>query len=86
MLINYLMFVFLCKLVWLFLSYICENTIFKIRKSTAHAQSGAGGGGGGGLLHPGTSELPLTAEAQLFPRQSEIKPRTRTKYSPRFLT
>lgn len=38
------------------------------------------------LLHPGTFELALTAEAQLFPRQSEIKPRTRTKYSPPYST
>lgn len=38
------------------------------------------------LLHPGTFELALTAEAQLFPRQSEIKPRTRTKYSPSYST
>lgn len=38
------------------------------------------------LLHPGTFELALTAEAQLFPRQSEIKARTRTRYSPSYPT
>lgn len=38
------------------------------------------------LLHPGIFELALTAEAQLFPRQSEIKPLTRTKYSPHYST